>query len=128
MFEKAASRMLSPINTAAVSILGLFNMLLGVWILLPFDAFNASVPEFFYGLALFVIGLSIVYGSAKEIYKILAIGTRLSYYLWFLTMLASLYVDWHDPYWIISLMIACYGLFVATNIKVNKNNLPFKNL
>lgn len=120
--------MLSPINTAAVSILGIFNMLLGVWISLPFDAFSTGYPEFFYGLALFIVGLSIVYGSAKEIYKILAIGTRFSYYLWFLTMLASLYIDWHDPYWIVSLMIACYGLFVATNIKVNRNNLPFKNL
>lgn len=120
--------MLSPINTAAVSILGLFNVLMGVWISLPFDSVGGSLPETYYGLALIAIGLSVLIGSVKERYIVLAIGTRLSYYIWFLTMLGSLWNNWHDPYWIVSLMIACYGLFVATNIKVNRNNLPFKNL
>lgn len=128
MLEKMASRMLSPINTAAVSILGLFNVLMGIWIALPFDSMDGSLPEIYYGIALAGIGISILVGSIKERYVILAIGTRLSYYIWFLTMLASLWDNWHNPLWIVSLMIACYGLFVATNIKVNRNNLPFKNL
>lgn len=127
MLEKMASRMLSPINTAGVSILGLFNMLMGFWILLPFDSIGWGL-EVYYGISLFGIGCAILYGSIKEIYNVLAVGTRLSYYIWFLTMLTSLWTNWHDPFWIVSLMIACYGLFVATNIKVNRNNLPFKNV
>lgn len=128
MFEKIAARMLSPLNTAGVSILGMFNALMGLWVTLPFDSMDGNFPEIYYGLLLLSAGIAITVGSIKEIYNILAIGTRLSYYLWFLTMLGSLYVNWHDPFWIVSLMIALYGLFVATNIKVNRNNLPFKNL
>jgi len=128
MLEKMAGRMLSPINTAGISILGLFNLLMGIWIILPFDSISGSLPEIYYGIILIGAGISILIGSVKEHYMTLAVGTRLSYYLWFLTMLMSIFDNWHNSYWIVCLMIACYGLFVAANIKVNRNNLPFKNL
>jgi len=128
MFDKAASKMLSPINTAAVSILGFFNILMGIWISLPFDSLYApdSFPEWIIAAGMLIIGTFIISGSIKEIYRTLIIGTQLSFYYWFLAMGGLLFVNWHDPSWIVALMIASYSLFVAVNIKVNKDNLPFK--
>lgn len=128
MLDKAAGKMLSPINTAAVSILGFFNLLMGVWISLPFDSLQISngFPEWIVAAGMLIIGSFIVSGSIREIYRTLIIGTQLSFYYWFLAMGGLLFVNWHDPSWIVALMIAAYSLFVAVNIKVNRDNLPFK--
>lgn len=128
MFDRAASKMLSPINTAAVGILGFFNLFMGIWISLPFDSLYApdSFPEWIIAAGMLVIGIFIVTGSTREIYRTLIIGTQLSFYYWFLAMGGLLFVNWHDPSWIVALMIAAYSLFVSVNIKVNKDNLPFK--
>lgn len=129
MFEKTANRMLHPINTMGVSILGLFNVLLGIWICLPFDAMNDvsnSFPEWLISALMLIIGSFILSGSLKETYTTLVIGSQLSFYFWFLSVGGLIYSNWHDPSWIVALMIAAYSLFVAVNIKVNKDNLPFK--
>lgn len=128
MFDKAASKMLSPINTMAVSILGFFNLLMGIWISLPFDSLHTpnSFPEWIISAGMLIVGAFIVSGSIGEIYRTLIIGTQLSFYYWFLAMGGLLFVNWHDPSWIVALMIAAYSLFVAVNIKVNRENLPFK--
>lgn len=128
MFDKMAGKMLSPINTMAVSILGFFNLLMGIWISLPFDALHApdSFPEWIISAGMLIIGTFILSGSLGEKYRTLVVGAQLSFYYWFLSMGGLLFVNWHDPSWIVALMIACYSLFVAVNIKVNKDNLPFK--
>ena len=129
MLDKTAGRMLHPINTMAVSILGLFNILLGIWISLPFDAMNDvsnTFPEWLISAFMLIIGSFIISGSFKEVYRTLIVGTQMSFYFWFLSVGGLLYSNWHDPAWIVALMIAAYSLFVAVNIKVNKDNLPFK--
>lgn len=128
MFDKTASKMLSPINTMAVSILGLFNILMGIWISLPFDSltFTNSVPEWLISAILLIIGSFIVSGSLREVYKTLLTGTQLSFYFWFFSVAGLLYAQWESPIWIVALMISMYSLFVSVNIKVNRENLPFK--
>lgn len=128
MFDKTANKMLSPINTAAVSILGFFNILMGIWISLPFDSLcmTNTFPEWIIAAGMLIVGTFILSGSMREIYRTLLIGTQLSFYYWFLAMGGLLFVNWHDPSWIVALMIAAYSLFVAVNIKVNRDNLPFK--
>lgn len=128
MWDKTASKMLSPINTMAVSILGFFNILLGIWIMLPFDSllFLHNFPEWIASSIMLVIGYFIVSGSLRQIYQTLIIGTHLNFYFWFLSIGGLLYAQWQNPIWIIALMIAMYSAFVAVNIKVNRDNLPFK--
>lgn len=128
MFEKTASKMLSPINTMAVSILGFFNLLMGIWVSLPFDSlvFVHSFPEWIVSAIMLIIGYFIVSGSIRQIYRDLIIGTQLSFYFWFLSIGGLLYAQWQNPIWIVALMIAMYSAFVAINIKVNRENLPFK--
>ncbi len=128
MWEKAASKMLSPINTMAVSILGFFNILVGIWISLPFDSllFVSNFPEWIIASIMMVVGYFITAGSLGQKYRTLVLGTQMSFYLWSLTMVALLFVQWQNPMWIVSLMISLYSAFVALNIKVNRDNLPFK--
>lgn len=128
MFDKTASKMLSPINTMAVSILGMFNILMGIWISLPFDSilFINNFPEWIIASIMLIIGYFIVSGSLRQIYRTLLVGTQLSFYFWFLSIGGLLYAQWQNPVWIVALMIAMYSAFVAVNIKVNKDNLPFK--
>lgn len=129
MLDKVAKRMLSPINTAGISILGFFNLLMGLWIALPFNSLGispGSMPEVVVGFLMLVIGTFIVAGSVKENYIALSIGSRSSFYYWFLATVSSLLLAWWNPAWIFSLMIMAYSMFVAANIKVNRKNLPFK--
>lgn len=128
MFDKTAGKMLRPINTMAVSILGFFNILMGIWISLPFDSLHTpdSFPEWIIASGMLIVGAFIVAGSIGEIYRTLLIGAQLSFYYWFCAMGGLLFVNWHDLSWIVALMIAAYSLFVAVNIKVNRENLPFK--
>ena len=128
MFDKTASKMLSPINTMAVSILGMFNILLGIWISLPFDSilFVNNFPEWIISSMMLIIGYFIVSGSLRQIYRTLLVGTQLSFYFWFLSIGGLLYAQWQNPMWIVALMIAMYSAFVSVNIKVNRDNLPFK--
>ncbi len=128
MWDKTASKMLSPINTMAVSILGIFNILLGIWIMLPFESllFVHNFPEWIVSSIMLIIGYFITSGSIGQRYRTLAIGTQLSFYFWFLSIGGLLYAQWQNPIWIVALMIAMYSAFVSVNIKVNRDNLPFK--
>lgn len=128
MWDKTASKMLSPINTMAVSILGFFNILVGIWVSLPFESLSYlnGFPEWILSASMLVIGYFITAGSIRQVYKTLLIGTHLSFYYWFLAMGGLLFVQWQNPVWIVALMIALYSAFVAVNIKVNRDNLPFK--
>jgi len=128
MFDKTASKMLSPINTMAVSILGAFNLLLGIWISLPFDSlvFINNFPEWIASALMIIIGSFILSGSLRQTYNTLLIGTHFSFYFWFLSIGGLLYAQWQNPAWIVALMISMYSAFVAVNIKVNRDNLPFK--
>ena len=130
MLDKTANRMLKPINTAGVSILGIFNVLLGIWISLPFDSLHHvnSLPEWIIASILLIIGSFILSGSIGDNYRTLLTGTQLNFYTWFLSVGGLLYTDWQSVLWIIALMIAAYSLFVSVNIKVNRENLPFKKL
>jgi hypothetical protein len=112
----------------AVSILGAFNVLLGIWISLPFDSllFLHNFPEWTVASAMLVIGYFIMSGSLRQTYTTLLVGTQLSFYFWFLSIGGLLYAQWQNPVWIVALMISMYSAFVAINIKVNKGNLPFK--
>lgn len=128
MLDRMARRMLGPINTAAISILGLFNVLLGTWILLPFDSLGlgALFPEWLIGVMLIIVGMLITVGSSLEKRKLLVIGASSSFYYWFVATVGAVLVSWQNTAWIFSVMIACYSAFVAINLKVNRKNLPFK--
>ncbi len=125
MLDKLARRLLQPINTSVISILGVFNVLFGTWMLLPFSVLGipAFMPEWAIGTITLGVGASIVLGSAKESYPLLATGCAMGSIAWIVGTVLSISIDWHTPAWIFSLMIALYCAFVYINISVNSKHL-----
>jgi NhaP-type Na+/H+ or K+/H+ antiporter len=124
--DRLAERLLQPVNTSVISILGVFNILFGFWITLPFRSFDVDydlLPELFLGPSTMFVGLIIVYASFKENMDILRIGTGAGFFEWVALMGVFIYMDWRSPWWIVALMIGSYCGFVYTNLKVNSNNL-----
>lgn len=128
MWDKLAQRMLQPINTSVISILGFFDCLLGVWIILPFTSLKDNYttlhfPEWLIGVVTFLIGATILAGSIKESFKLLATGSALAFVYWFVITVLLFINNWSSPGWIIGLMVAFYSGFVYANLSVNSKNL-----
>jgi len=124
MFDKLAKRLLQPVNTSVVSILGFFNALLGLWLLLPFTSISEQfsspyIQEWELGILIMAIGLPTLLGSIFERLSMLKIGTLLGFSFWAAVTGAVLYAKWQSPGWIFSLMIAMYCGFVYVNIRIN---------
>lgn len=126
MFDEVARRLLEPVNTSVISILGLFNVLLGIWVLLPFDSLiqtSTLVPEFVLGIITLIIGVLIVWGSFRENMNILKWGTGAGFIEWIGLMGVVIYLNWKSTGWIVALMVSAYCGFVHLNIQVNRKNL-----
>lgn len=131
MLDKLAKRLLQPVNTSVISILGVFNFLLGIWLLLPFHSISEQfaskyLPEWELGVIVLAIGLLILIGSIREKLKILSYGTLIGFSFWIATTGVALYYVWQSPLWIFALMIGLYCGFINVNIRVNTNLLNKK--
>jgi hypothetical protein len=128
MFDALAKRMLQPVNTAVISIMGVFNLLLGFWLILPFKSlgkYDQSI-EFSIGVVLFVIGSLIVYGALRERISTLGAGAIAGFVFWIVATGLAAVTHFTATDWIFTLMIAVYHGFVGVNMLVNNRNLPNK--
>lgn len=128
MFDSLAKRMLQPVNTAVISIMGVFNLLLGFWLILPFKSlgkYDQSI-EFSIGVLLFMIGSIIVYGALRERISTLGTGAIAGFIFWIVATGLAVVTRFTATDWIFTLMIAVYHGFVGLNILVNNRNLPNK--
>lgn len=127
MLDKLAKRLLQPVNTSVISIMGAFNALLGAWLLIPFESLNKySVSlELSIGAILLTIGSFILYGALKEKLAALCTGALVGFLFWIMGAGLAL-TNWKATDWIFALMIAVYHGFVGLNILVNSRNLPNK--
>jgi hypothetical protein len=129
MMDRLARRLLAPVNTSVISIMGVFNVLLGFWLVLPFDSLNKyhqGYLELFIGVILLIIGSTILFGTIKEHLPVLSRGALVGFMFWITVTGLAIYVNWKGSDWIFTLMIAVYHGFVGVNLWVNLNNLPNK--
>lgn len=131
MLDKFADRLLQPVNTSVISILGMFNTLLGIWLLLPFDSIAGQfsspyMPEWLLGVVVLVIGIAILYSSIAGKAKLLSFAALLGFSFWIAVTGVGLSFDWRSPGWIFGLMIAMYCGFCSVNIRINSNLLNKK--
>jgi hypothetical protein len=130
MLDRLAKRLLAPVNTSVTSIMGIFNGVLGFWLLLPFSAISDRYSSFgikeIIAVATLAIGICIIVGALQEKLSLLSWAALAGFIFWIATTGLALFVNWQAPGWIFTLMIACYHGFVALNIKVNNRNLPNK--
>ena len=129
MFDTLAKRMLQPVNTSVISIMGVFNLLLGTWLALPFKSlgkYDQSI-ELSIGAILITIGAIIVYGALRERISTLGTGAIVGFIFWIIATGLAVVTHFTATDWIFTLMISVYHGFVGLNILVNNRNLPNKN-
>ena len=124
--EKLAKKLLKPINTSVVSILGFSNLLMGLWLVLPYNSIGEAYDhgplfqEWVYGLMLLLVGVLVLVGVVREKVTMLAWGTGLGFVFWFTwsVFLTARTIDHID--WIWTTTYALYYGFVYVNARVNK--------
>lgn len=120
---KLATKLLAPVNTSVVSILGFGQMLIGFWLVLPMNSWGQYstplVPEWIIGVLLLIIGSSITWFSLKTNLKALQRSTTAGYLFWFISMVIMLIVHLSGTGWIFSLIFAIYCFMISLNIRVN---------
>lgn len=120
--SKLTRRILRPINNSVSMILGLYNTLIGIWMLLPFNStlIGQVFPELLLGLISVAAGSSIVIGVFLNKYFPLLYGALAGFYFWFVVMVMLIVEHWQTSQWITASVIAGYCCFVYLNLKVNK--------
>lgn len=124
---KLATKLLAPVNTTIISILGLGQMLIGFWLILPFNSWGqvspTPVPEAVIGSILLIIGIFITTFSLRTNLKALQWSTTAGYLFWLITMVVMLIVNLAGTGWIFSLIFAVYCFMISLNIRVNRKFL-----
>lgn len=121
---KFIDKLLLPINTGVVSLLGVYQLLTGFWLIMPWNSLRSSytnwMPELVVGIILFVIGAFISYGSIKSEFTILRIGTTMGYLFWFVSQILLLITNPLGVAWIACLVFCVYCLVVDLNLRINE--------
>jgi hypothetical protein len=129
MLDKLARRLLQPVNTSVVSIMGIFNTLLGFWLVLPMKSLNkydGQALEVGIGSVTLIIGIFILWGAISERIPVLIIGSMTGAIFWVMASGLAITTNWRATDWIFTFMIATYHGFVGLNMIVNNRNLPNK--
>lgn len=131
MLDKLAKRLLQPVNTSVISIMGVFDFVLGFWLILPFNSLSSQYPigfpEWIIGFITLFIGVLIVFGAVRERLQILSIGALVGFLFWLIATGLAMTTRIESPAWIFTIMISIYHFFVGVNIRVNYSNLRNKN-
>jgi hypothetical protein len=124
------SALFKPINKAAISIMGVFTVLWGFWVGNPFWAVFEQAPifmimaflapEWAWGVAAIIVGLTMLYGVFKMAYRPLVHGARVGFYFWMFASINFFIGDWQNTGGITLLMIALYCGYIALNLSINR--------
>lgn len=116
-----------PINPHLCLLLGILNVLYGLWALLPFaenpieayEFLDLIAPGQFWGGCVLIIGLVLVtihkWGEPYMLGSLMAINGI----LWTVMSALTALGDWQSNVWILMLGVAVYSTFVAANLKTN---------
>lgn len=121
---RLVNRLLAPLNTTVVSILGIGQMLIGFWLILPFSSWTSytsiPIPEPVIGSILLAIGLSITTFSLLSNLMALQWSTTAGYIFWLITMVIMFIFNLAGTGWIFSFIFAVYCFMISLNIRVNR--------
>jgi hypothetical protein len=124
-------KLMAPVNTTVISILGIGQMLMGLWVTLPWaslPAFNLTFPpEWFIGILLASIGLMTTIFSLKGNLKKLQWATQAGYLFWIIGSIFMVTTYFTGVGWIAGLIFATYCFMINLNIRVNRRSMKKKN-
>lgn len=119
-------------NPSVSILLGLYNIVWGLWVANPFvssftntplySVMTAISPELFWGLAVFCIGVVVVYGAVTIKTKPILAGTGLSAAYWLFVSISLLLGQPANQSFLDSLIISIYASFTYLNVKCNNKN------
>jgi hypothetical protein len=127
--DEIARGLRKPINTAAISIMGAYTFVWGLWLALPWATFNRSpiyefmeglAPELLWGIAAMCIGTLMLRGVWKQSYRPLHTGAAAGFYYWLVIAVFYILGSWESVGWINAFMVSLYCAFVAINLRVNR--------
>lgn len=118
---------MAPVNTALISILGIGQLIMGLWLTLPFNSlpvYNLDFPkEWIIGIVLAVIGFATARYSIKGNLKKLQWATTAAYIFWIVAMIFMIIINTAGMGWIVGLIFATYCFMINLNIRANRRNL-----
>lgn len=130
VIQAVKESMFRPLNTAAISILGVFSVLWGIWVGNPFwsvfrqaeifEVMAAVLPEWAWGSIAFVVGSIMIYGVKEQKYHALKNGALAGFYFWLFASISFFAGDWKNTGGLTLAMIALYCGYVALNLSTNK--------
>lgn len=130
--DKIKQAMFRPINTAAISIMGAYTLLWGLWVGNPwwtvfdtaqlFNFMTVIMPEWAWGTVAIIAGIAMLYGVAKDSYGALKNGALSGFYFWLFASINFFLGDWQNTGGITLLMIAIYCGYIALNLHINRNS------
>ncbi|AXH69575.1 hypothetical protein HWB79_gp238 [Streptomyces phage LukeCage] len=127
--DEIARELRKPINTAAISIMGAYTFVWGLWLALPWATFERSpiyeamktlAPELVWGPVAMLIGLLMLRGVWKQSYRALQAGAAAGFYYWLVIAVFYILGSWESVGWINAFMVSLYCAFVAINLRVNR--------
>lgn len=130
---KLAKRLSQPINTAAISIMGVYTILWGFWVGNPFwSTFNESkqydwlarvMPEWGWGVVAIIVGTVMCYGVLRNSFRSLSTGSLIGTCYWGVIATGYYIGDWRDTAGLTKTMICLYCAFIWLNIRMNRDRL-----
>jgi hypothetical protein len=137
VLEKIQEAMFRPINTAAISILGAFSLLWGIWVSNPwwtvfdnahiFDFMTVLMPEWVWGALAILVGCTMLFGVVRNSYQSLRWGALTGFYFWLFGAITFFLGDWQNTGGITLLMVALYCGYIALNLQINKDSFKEKD-
>jgi len=131
--EKLAARLLMPINTSAILLLGVYTIVWGFWVGNPFwDVFTYSdlyrqmavmAPEWVWGMVGMLTGGVTCWGVLRPSYYSLLTGAAVVGLFWLMITFLYFFGAWQSTGGPTALLLTIYGFFIYLNIKVNKSRL-----
>lgn len=131
--EKLAIALLKPINPAAVVILGVYTVVWGIWLAVPFwsvfdtaplySALAQLAPELFWGSLAICCGLVTTYGAVKRRHRALIAGSIVAGWHWAIIGIFYFIGDWMNTGGITAITFAVYALFIWLNLRVNSKKV-----
>lgn len=121
---------MKPINYSAVSILGVFTMLWGLWVTFEWDAFNFStvytfmefLPEWLWGSIALCVGAIILFGGMTQKFNALRYGSFIGAVFWLSVLVLFCLGNIRSSVIPLTLGYSAYSAYVYLNIKVNKDS------
>lgn len=131
--------LVKPLNPASIILLGLFTVLWGTWIILPFwnvfataPMFHALLeiaPEWAWGLNAITCGALTTYGVHSRRYKPLASGIAVATWHWSIIALFCFLGDWQNAGGLVYLFLGVCAALTRLNLKLSrKSDTPIEKM